>query len=153
MNSRYRVRRAFDLIGIGLLWLALAASVSAGAPAPSFANPDPIPAGKPMVTGVFSNMHFATEDVLGVEIFVTLSDEGYFAQIQCAEGAVSKPVIIPVVVDGTRIEFDIPAHPGTTGYTCPAGKFKGEVSAAGLKGTIGGTGWPRFLKRKKSYWQ
>ena len=46
MDSRYCVRRAFDLICIGLLWLALAAGVSAGAPAPSIANPDPIPAGK-----------------------------------------------------------------------------------------------------------
>jgi hypothetical protein len=46
MNSRYRVRRAFDLMCVGLLWLGLAASVSAGAAAPSIANPDPIPAGK-----------------------------------------------------------------------------------------------------------
>jgi hypothetical protein len=40
------MRHAFDLICIGLLWLALAAGASARAPAPSFANPDPIPAGK-----------------------------------------------------------------------------------------------------------
>src|ERR1700721_2298641 len=46
MNSRYCVRRAFDLMCVGLLGLGLAASVSAGAPAPSIANPDPIPAGK-----------------------------------------------------------------------------------------------------------
>jgi hypothetical protein len=46
MNSRYCVRRPFDLICIGLLWFVLAASISARTLTPSLANPDPIPAGQ-----------------------------------------------------------------------------------------------------------
>jgi hypothetical protein len=110
-------------------------------------------AASPKVTGVFSNMRFGTEDVTGVEVFVTYSDKGHFAQVQCAEGAISRPVVVPVLVAGSYIEFAVPADSTPNAYSCPVGKFKGEVSAKGLRGRFEGTDWPGFLKRAKSYWQ
>jgi hypothetical protein len=110
-------------------------------------------AASPKVTGVFSNMRFGTEDVTGVEVFVTYSDKGHFAQVQCAEGAISRPIVVPVLVAGSHVEFSVPTDSAANKFSCPAGKFKGEVSAKGLRGQFEGTDWPGFLKRSKSYWQ
>ena len=105
------------------------------------------------VTGVYSNMRFGTEDVSGVEVFLTYSDKGYFAQIQCAEGAVSSPITVPVHVKNSFVEFSVPTNPVPNSYSCPSGKFNGEISTNGMKGQFEGTDWPGFLKRKNSYWQ
>lgn len=110
-------------------------------------------ADSPKVTGVFSNMRFGTEDVTGVEVFITFSDKGYFAQVQCAEGAISRPVVVPVLVAGPIVEFSVPTDAAPNSYSCPPGKFEGTVSASGMKGRFAGTDWPGFLKRRKSYWQ
>ena len=107
----------------------------------------------PKITGVFSSMRFGTEDVTGVEVFITYSGKGYFAQVQCAEGAISQPIIIPVRVNGLFVEFDIPSTLEKNNYACPAGKFEGKLSFFGLKGHFEGTKWPGLLKRKSSYWQ
>lgn len=110
-------------------------------------------AGSPKVTGVFSNMRFGTEDVTGVEVFLTCSMKGYFAQVQCAEGTISRPVVVFVTVAGSSIEFTVPVESVPNAYSCPAGKFKGEISANGMHGHFEGLNWPGFLERKKSYWQ
>lgn len=105
------------------------------------------------VTGLFSNMRFGTEDVNGVEIFITYSTNGYFAQVQCAEGAVSRPVVVEVRVTASLIEFSVPPSSDQNSYSCPSGQFKGVVSDRGIKGSFDGMNWPGTLKRKKSYWQ
>lgn len=105
------------------------------------------------VTGLFSNMHFGTEDVSGVEIFITNSTNGYFAQVQCAEGAISRPVVVEVHVSGSLIEFSVPPNSDQNSYSCPSGKFKGIVSDLVIRGSFEGTNWPGILKRQKSYWQ
>ena len=110
-------------------------------------------AGPPKVTGVYSNMRFGTEDVTGVEIFLTYSMKGYFAHVQCAEGAIGRPLLVPVIVAGSFIEFVVPVESAPNTYSCPPGKFKGEVSASGMNGKFEGIDWPGFIERKKSYWQ
>lgn len=105
------------------------------------------------VTGLFSNMRFGTEDVNGVEIFITNSTNGYFAQVQCAEGSIRRPVVVEVRVTASSIEFSVPPSSDQNSYSCPSGKFKGVVSDRGIKGSFDGTNWPGTLKRKKSYWQ
>ena len=110
-------------------------------------------AASPRMTGMFSNMRFGTEDVGGVEVFITYSDKGYFAQVQCAEGAISRPILVPVVVAANFVEFIVPVQVEPNSYSCPSGKFKGEVSSKGMKGHFEGTEWPGFLNRKGSYWQ
>ena len=110
-------------------------------------------AASPKITGVFSSMRFGTEDVTGVEVFVTSSGKGYFAQVQCAEGAISRPVVVPVVVTGSLVEFVVPPDTTPNTYSCPPGKFKGEISASGMTGSFAGLNWPGVLARKKSYWQ
>ena len=110
-------------------------------------------AATPKITGVFSSLRFGTEDVTGVEVFITYSEKGYFAQVQCAEGAISQPILVPARVNGLIVEFDVPPALEENGYACPAGKFEGVLSSFGLKGHFAGTKWPGFLKRKPSYWQ
>lgn len=105
------------------------------------------------ISGLFSSMRLGTEDVSGVEIFITNSTAGYFAQVQCAEGAISRPVLVNVLVSGSSIEFSVPPNSNVNSYSCPTGKFKGVVSAFGIKGNFEGTNWPGTLKRQKSYWQ
>jgi hypothetical protein len=101
-------------------------------------------------TGVFSNMYFGTEDVNGMEMFVLNSNDGYFALIQCAEGSPSRPVLVPVSIAGPFIDFSIRNEPASH---CPKTRFKGKISATGIKGNFEGTNYPGMLKRKKSYWQ
>ena len=103
-------------------------------------------------TGIFTSMQFGSEDVRGVEVFITYSDGGYFAQVQCAEGAISRPVVVPVSIAGPFVEFSVPKDLTPHSYSCPSGKFKGEISANGIKGHFEGTNWPGTLKRTNSYW-
>lgn len=110
-------------------------------------------AGPPKVTGPFSNMRFGTEDVTDVEIFITHSTSGYYVQVQCAEGAISRPVVVEALVSGSLIEFSVPPKSDSNSYSCPTGKFKGIISAREIKGSFEGTNWPSILKRQKSYWQ
>jgi len=97
-------------------------------------------------------MQFGTEDVTGVEIFLVFSRSGYYAVMQCAEGAPGVPVVLPVKVAGNLLEIEAPLRKENDSG-CPASKFLGTIEEAGLKGSFEGTEWPGFLKRGGSYWQ
>ena len=79
---------------------------------------------------MYSNMHFGTEDVNGMEIFVLNSDDGYFALLQCAEGVAGKPVLLPAAVRGPLLypdgfkgyELEIEAHSDSSSH-CPKTRF------------------------------
>jgi hypothetical protein len=108
---------------------------------------------KPKPTGVFSDMRHSKEsgDVIGTEVFIVFGgNKGLFATIQCAEGWPSKPVVVPVRVDGDKVE--IAAHNDSQSH-CPKVPFRGTVSAKGLEGTFEGTQHKQFLRRTKSIWQ
>lgn len=107
------------------------------------------------VTGMYSDMYYNREagDVVGVEIFVLFSRDGYYALFQDAPGSPSTPILVKAKIDGNKIEFTLPDRHGYSG------KFNGVISENGLKGKFEGgqiseSGKPVFLlKRKHSYWQ
>lgn len=110
---------------------------------------------KSRVTGIFSDLYYNREagDVVGIEMFVLFSRDGYYVLFQDAEGSPSPPVLVKAKIDGMRIEFVLPDR---NGYS---GKFNGEISGKMLKGKFDGgqisnSGVPIILlKRKHSYWQ
>lgn len=107
-------------------------------------------ASKLKITGVYSNMRFGTEDVTGVEILLVFSRAGYYAVMQCAEGAPGVPMVLPAKVAGSSVEIEPPLSKDSR---CPNSKFRGTIEESGLRGTFEGTDWPGFLERGSSYWQ
>jgi hypothetical protein len=110
------------------------------------------------IVGTYSSLAYnnAGGDLLGYEIVVTKAGHGFVAHFQIAEGAPSKPVVVPMEVLGDRFSFTVaPPHAG-------AGHYSGTVSSAGLLIQAGGDAmWvlsgkhpsgPFLLQRKCSYW-
>ena len=106
---------------------------------------------QPHVTGVYSDLHYISQegDWVGTELFLLYSGGPYFALIQCADGRLGTPVLLPATVDGPTVRFTIPAEASG----CAAGDFEGTVSPKGLSGMVKGSNWPGFLPRRKSVWQ
>jgi len=86
-------------------------------------------------------------DVTGQEAFVVFSKQGYFVVFQASEGEPYPPVVVPAVISGASISFELPSQ------IDPRGSFHGEVSGDELTGTFKANGQTIHLKRKKSYWQ
>ncbi len=113
------------------------------------------PPERPKVTGIYSCMTFNKEggDVLGMELFFVLSSKGYVGVFQASEGEPTVPVIVPMRVEGTRIEFVLPPGPGYTG------RFVGTIANEGISGSFDGGQQGQggesviHLKRGRSYWQ
>ena len=109
-------------------------------------------AAKNKITGLFSDMHYISEagDVIGAEIFIISSDSGYYAIMQCAEGAPSKPVIVSASINGTTVKLE--PHNDQSSH-CPMAPFIGRITSNSLRGKFEGTDYPGLLKRQKIYWQ
>jgi hypothetical protein len=101
------------------------------------------------VTGIYSSLVFNKEggDVLGDEIIVGFSREGYYVVFQTSEGEPIVPVVVPAIVSNQKITFTLPAPMNERG------QFIGKISRQGLVGKFQGTGQVLRLKRKTSYWQ
>ena len=101
------------------------------------------------MTGVYTDMKYNKEsgDVVGQEIFVVFSKDGYFAILQSSEGEPTAPVVVPLQVDGTSIMFKVPPTLDIRG------DFHGRVSGDHLIGTFSGNNQSVDLKRQNSYWQ
>ena len=107
------------------------------------------------ITGMYSNLYYNEEggDLLGVELFIFRSKDGYQVLVQMAEGELPTASLVPLDVDGPNIRFTLPGG-GDSGMT-----FSGTVSAKGISGHWGNgqlssTGTKdEVLKRGKSYWQ
>jgi hypothetical protein len=103
------------------------------------------------VTGTYTNMYYNAEggDVIGDEIRIVQTRNGYQGVIQFAEGEPEELVIVGVEVVGAKISFSVP---DSSPY---AGKFTGIIEKEILKGEFkfknGGTDKVE-LKRGKSYW-
>ena len=98
------------------------------------------------VTGLFSNMHYVREtgDVVGLEVLLVVgTGGGYVAVAQMAEGTPLTPTVVPVVVSGTDVAFELPLDRTL--------KFSGRVTRPALVGTLDGKSVT--LRRGKSYWQ
>jgi hypothetical protein len=105
-----------------------------------------------MINGIYSNMSYNQEagDLIGVEIFIFPSKTGHFAFVQIAEGGFPYAALIPVKLDGDKIEFLLPNDGVYAG-----GKFIGIVKNGYIDGKFEGTMHSEKLKLKKgkSYWQ
>ena len=101
------------------------------------------------VTGIYSDMKYNREggDVLGTEIFVVFSKQGYCVVFQSAEGEPNVPVVVQASISEGKIFFEIP--PGID----PRGRFSGEITKDELIGSFSANGHVVRLKRKTSYWQ
>ncbi|PYS47432.1 MAG: hypothetical protein DMF68_15970 [Acidobacteria bacterium] len=105
---------------------------------------------KVQVTGIYSSLRYVEDagDVVGMEIFISNSRDGYHATVQIAEGVMFAPILIEVQVKGTNIEFTLPESAGQR-----ARKFLGQLTANGITGKFQDDVKSTFLKRKNSYWQ
>ena len=112
-------------------------------------GPASVEAKEGRITGIFSDMHFVQEagDVVGMEVFILYTGEGYYAVVQFAEGNPLVPVVVPVKVYKSSVSFTVPLSTGASG------KFIGIVSEEGLIGKFENGGEKFILKRNKSYWQ
>jgi hypothetical protein len=143
------------LFGVGFTLPAYAAKKVAPQPAPA----DPATtapsedadadAAKPVdnVTGIYSTLKSVggDEDLIGIEVIIVRSREGFRAFVLTADGVPAAPVIVPVRIDGSTVTFVIPSMTGELL------EFKGTVSRRGLSGTVDDR--PLTLPRRRSYWQ
>ncbi|MCE9950317.1 hypothetical protein [Hafnia paralvei] len=102
------------------------------------------------VTGVYSSFSFDDDsgDVLGTEIIIGYSNEGYWAMFQDSEGEPSYPVIVHVNVCKNKIMFKLPFP------LSERGEFNGEIIDNGwLIGSFHTSNQKLKLQLKNSYWQ
>lgn len=104
---------------------------------------------KQRITGIYSDLTYHEEsgDVLGDEVFVVFSNQGYFVVFQGSEGAPYRPVVVPAQVDGASISFVLPPQ------VDPRGAFSGQLVNDELVGTFKNNGQSIRLKKRASYWQ
>ena len=101
------------------------------------------------ITGIYSNMSYNREggDILGMEVFLVYSHDGYRVVYQSSEDEPSSPMVIPAKVEGNAISFLIPSG------TDPRGNFIGKIEPTEMVGTFSGNGQTVHLPRRASYWQ
>lgn len=99
-------------------------------------------------TGTYTDMRYQREsgDVVGTEVSVVYSRQGYYVVYQSSEGEPGVPVVVPAKVQGVSLQFDVP------GATDARGRFTGTFDAAGLVGSFSGSQERVDLKRSVSYW-
>ncbi len=100
--------------------------------------------------GTFSNLRYIEEggDVLGVEITILPQYETAYAIVQCAEGAPTAPVLVPIELKGNHFHFVL-----RTGRSGSDGDFSGTISQRGM--TLHSTSEVcagGFIPRRSSYW-
>ncbi|HQR53477.1 MAG TPA: hypothetical protein PLZ79_09425 [Burkholderiales bacterium] len=99
------------------------------------------------ITGIYSTLKSlgGDEEMIGMEVIIVRSREGFRAFVQTADGLPAAPALVPVSVDGATVVFTVPASTGE-----PL-EFKGKATRQGLTGTLGDR--QVTLPRRKSYWQ
>jgi hypothetical protein len=104
------------------------------------------------ITGTFSNLHYNSEggDLLGMEVLIVPAQGdrvGFVAFVQLAEGDAPRSALVPLKVNGTKVEFTLPAD-----GALPEIHFSGVVSKEHLVGTWSPSGEQEVLKHGVSYW-
>ena len=103
-------------------------------------------------TGTFSNLQYHKEagDLLGFEIRVVLTRNGYEGTFQAAEGGPGSLVLLrEITIKDNTIKFVIPKS------STFAGEFMGKLEEVSLKGTLtlrNGNKITLTLERRRSYW-
>ena len=103
------------------------------------------------ITGTFTNLIYNTEsgDLLGTEVLIVPAQGdhgGFVAFVQLAEGGGPYSALVPLKVEGSRIEFTMPPHGSYAGL-----QFSGLVSTTELVGKWS-SGQREVMKRGVSYW-
>jgi hypothetical protein len=110
---------------------------------------------QPRVTGFFTDMRGTPSgDVVGTEVWIVYARGKYYATVQDAAGEPDPPVIVPVEVRGSQIEFTTRrAMLSGNGRPLPdlVLNYAGAVTTAGLALSVNGNS--RTLRRGTSYWQ
>lgn len=109
-----------------------------------------------VVPGIYSGLTYHQEsgDLLGMEVMLVPSREGWSAVVQVAQGASVTPVVVKAEVQGEKVRFLLP--PNESGYD---GEFIGHITKEGLEGgftqgQLAPNGDKVFRLRKgPSYWQ
>ena len=106
---------------------------------------------KVKLTGTFSTLRFHSEagDLLGEEIRIVYTTDGYQGMLQMAEGEPSEVYLFPVDITDSKLSFRVKGH------GIYAGRFKGTIDSKGLQGTLSLDGGGKIelrLPREKSYW-
>ena len=105
--------------------------------------------------GTFSSLHYVEEagDVLGIEITIIPQYKTAYAIFQCAEGAPTDPVFVPVSLSGNQVKFTI-----RSGDASCDGVYTGTITAKGMQLMAHREGAGKaaynagFLSRGRSYW-
>ena len=100
--------------------------------------------------GVYSNMRFMTEDLIGMEIFVLYSRDGYYALVQCSAAEPNVPELVPLKVHGQSISFTLS---GPYSSDCGGTAFAGTIGRGSLSGSFAGSKNMIRLQRRASHWQ
>ena len=127
------------LVAVGVTWIPSAFGQRNAGPSP-------------WVTGTYSNLTYNEEggDLLGWEIQLIPSRNGFKAVVQFAEGGEPDVALADVAVSGGQVHFVLSAP------FFPPGEFDGTVSPKGLEGAFkdkGGSPEHLVLPRGTSYWQ
>src|SRR5690348_11327669 len=62
----------------------------------------------PRVTGIYSDLHYNSGDLLGIELLIIPAKSGYEAFVQIAEGDAPYVAVVPVSVEGQGFDFTLP---------------------------------------------
>jgi hypothetical protein len=100
--------------------------------------------------GVYSNMRFMVEDVIGMEIFVLYTRDGYYALVQCSAAEPNVPELVPLKVQAESISFTLS---GPYSSDCGGATFAGTISRGVLSGSFSGSKDMIRLQRRASHWQ
>ncbi len=110
---------------------------------------------QPRVTGFFTDMRGTPSgDVVGTEVWIVYARGKYYATVQDAAGEPDPPVIVPVEVRGSQIEFTTRrAMQSGDGKPAPdlVLNYAGTVTRTSLVLSVNGN--RQTLKRGNSYWQ
>jgi hypothetical protein len=109
------------------------------------------------VPEVYSSLELIEEsgDVVGSEVLVFRTAAGACVSYQLAEGAPEPLRIVPAIVRGDSLLFTIPPDSAYAGGTRrlvevgPARRFRGRLTAAGLRAQIEGDAEPTWLPRRR----
>ena len=101
----------------------------------------------------FSNLQYNEEgsDLLGAEIKIVLTKNGYQGALQIAEGGPSQFMVVNVIFEKNTVRFHIPTSYPIYG----GGTFEGKIDPQKIRGRFrfDGKAWDQEdLTRGRSYW-
>lgn len=100
------------------------------------------------ICGVYSQLELyeETSDIGGLELTIVKGLEGHYAMFQMAEGQQNNPLIVELIIEGSKIRFTIP----TQLYLEPD-VFIGEICQDAIIGKWGKQSY--VLRKGKSLWE